>query len=249
MGVFWGGPQASAPGRRFSRGEWLNWIRQSRSTVALDSAGKPTGIYPPAAYYMPLIAGELSARSFSGSGGVTAGNAAGGYNISATGLVGQGDLIDAALGLIVSLVATLAGTGNVTAASPIAAGVLAAALQGSGNLDTPLLGALGFLATSLTGSGNLSGAIPYAVGELSADLVLTGELLTASNVGAAVWSTLIESGYSADEILKLISAVLLGQSSGQTTAPVFKGLDGTTDRVEATVDSSGNRTLVTLDPS
>ena len=46
-----------------------------------------------------------------------------------------------------------------------------------------------------------------------------------------------------------IGAMAAGVVSGAgTSTETFKGLDGTTNRVQATVDASGNRTIMTYDP-
>jgi hypothetical protein len=190
----------------------------------------------------------MSARITDGYGNVASGYPAAGFNISAS-LAGSGDLTYALLGLVVSMIASISGSGDITASSLAALGVLSGSLAGSGNLNVPDIGALAFLTVALTGSGDIGTAVPGAKGFMSGDINVTGDLLTTVNVGDAVWQTLIESGYSANDILRLVSAVLLGESSGFTTAPVFKGLDGTTDRVEASLDSSGNRSAVVLDPS
>lgn len=59
---------------------------------------------------------------------------------------------------------------------------------------------------------------------------------------------LLEGGYTRDEVLRLLAAVLLGVSSGSGTGEVvFKGLDGATERVTATLDGNGNRTAVAAD--
>lgn len=247
-GRAWGGLQSLTPGARFKGGEQANFIRQWRTTSILNEEARPTGYYPPATYYPPLTAGGMSARIADGYGNVASGYPAAGFNISAS-LAGSGNLTNALLGLVVSMIASLSGSGNITSSNLAALGVLAGSLTGSGNLNLPAMGALAFLVVALSGSGDISTAIPAAKGFMSGDINVTGDLLTTVNVGDAVWQTLIEAGYSANEVLKLVSAVLLGESSGQTTAPVFKGLDGATDRVEATVDSSGNRTTVVLDPS
>jgi hypothetical protein len=109
---------------------------------------------------------------------------------------------------------------------------------------------------------------------LDADLVVTGAGLTVSNVGPAVWDAVasanndpgtmgeklndagsasnpwtevIESGYTAAEILKLLAAVAQGNASGlESGSPVFKSLDGTKDRIEATY-VSGTRTVTGRD--
>lgn len=67
---------------------------------------------------------------------------------------------------------------------------------------------------------------------------------------AEAWSTAIEGGYTAGQLLKAMSAVLLGKSTGQNTnSPVFRDVNDTKNRVVATTDSSGNRSAVTLDLS
>jgi len=56
-------------------------------------------------------------------------------------------------------------------------------------------------------------------------------------------------GKSLQQALRYIAAVLAGKVSGAGTGTeTFKGLDGSTDRVEVTVDAQGNRTGVSYDP-
>lgn len=55
-------------------------------------------------------------------------------------------------------------------------------------------------------------------------------------------------GFTLRQILRGVSAVLLGRVSGQSTdAPAFRDLGNTKDRVVAATDADGNRTAVTLD--
>jgi hypothetical protein len=57
-------------------------------------------------------------------------------------------------------------------------------------------------------------------------------------------------GKTFSELVTLIASVLLGKASGlNTTTAVFRAVNDTKDRVTATVDSSGNRSAVTLDAS
>ena len=57
----------------------------------------------------------------------------------------------------------------------------------------------------------------------------------------------VEGTYTLRQLLRLLAAVLVGKSSGGgTTSITFRNLDDDTDRVVATVDTSGNRTSVTL---
>jgi hypothetical protein len=81
----------------------------------------------------------------------------------------------------------------------------------------------------------------------------TGEALFAAGGGTtptSIWQYAIEGAYSAEEILRLMSAVLAGKVSGAAgTAITFRDLDDTKNRITATVDSDGNRTTVTKDVS
>jgi hypothetical protein len=62
-------------------------------------------------------------------------------------------------------------------------------------------------------------------------------------------TALVETGVTYKQALQRIGATTAGKASGAGSGTeTFKGLDGTTDRVEATVDNDGNRTGVTYDP-
>jgi hypothetical protein len=128
---------------------------------------------------------------------------------------------------------------------------------------------------AITGSGTAAGSTLTGTGELDADITVTGTGLSTANVGQAVWSALaasnnvantmgeklndagsasnpwtevIESGYTAAEILRILAAVMAGEvSGGGSGVETFKGLDGSTDRVISTVDDDGNRTSVVVD--
>lgn len=171
-------------------------------------------------------------------------------------------------GLIVQLVAAVTGSGTVSAADIKAFLQLAAALSGSGVAAGTATGR-GALIAALTGASDLDATLT-GTGAMAADLVVTGTGLTTANVGEAVWSALaaanntsgtmgeklndagsasnpwtevIESGYTAAEILKLLAAVAQGDASGlEGSSPVFKSIDGLTDRITATY-SSGTRTV------
>lgn len=65
---------------------------------------------------------------------------------------------------------------------------------------------------------------------------------------ADAWSYIIETGFTAEEMLRLISASAAGKLSGAGTTNIkIRDLSDTKDRIDATVDASGNRTVVTLD--
>lgn len=99
-------------------------------------------------------------------------------------------------------------------------------------------------------------AIADALHSLASDaLVLTlpsppGTCPTVDEIKVAVWQHIIESGVSAEAMLRIVSAVLAGKVNGANTGvETFVGIDGVTNRVVSTVDSVGNRTSVSVDGS
>lgn len=232
----------------------------------------PSGNRHPSAWMMPQKPGALASRNIvTGSGGVTDADTWA-VKLAEASLTGSGDLT-AIGGLIVQLVAAVTGSGDISDADMKAFLQLAAALTGSGDADGTATG-LGVLLAALTGTGTGAGSTLTGTGALSADLVVTGTGLTTGNVGAAVWAAIasanntagtmgeklndagsasnpwtevIESGYTAAEILRLLAAVAQGDASGlESGSPVFKSIDGATDRVTATY-SSGTRTVTGRD--
>ena len=76
-----------------------------------------------------------------------------------------------------------------------------------------------------------------------------GAKINASGSGGDPWSSVIESGFTAAEILRLIAAAVQGNATGlEDGTPTFKGLDGATDRVTATY-AAGVRTVTARDAS
>jgi hypothetical protein len=232
----------------------------------------PSGYVAPHCWVLAKIGGGMATfRNIQGEGGVTAGNLAGGLNAVAP-LTGSGTISNAALALILSAVAALTGSGTLTA-SILGKLEAVADLAGSGDI-AGALGALADMEADLTGTGALD-AVLSALAGISADIVVTGTGLTTANVGEAVWAAIavsnntagsmgeklndagsasnpwtevIESGYTAAEILRIIAASTAGKTTGAGTSNmVFTGLDGTTNRIDGTLDASGNRTAVTLD--
>ena len=59
-----------------------------------------------------------------------------------------------------------------------------------------------------------------------------------------------ESGYSVTQLIRLMSAALLGKLSGVGTGSLaFRDINDSKDRISATVDGAGNRTVVGTDAS
>ncbi|WP_206522764.1 hypothetical protein, partial [Mesorhizobium sp. M7A.F.Ca.US.006.01.1.1] len=60
----------------------------------------------------------------------------------------------------------------------------------------------------------------------------------------------VEPGMTVRQGFRLWSASLLGKAMGMSTSiATFRDTNDTKDRIVATVDASGNRSSVTLDPS
>lgn len=70
---------------------------------------------------------------------------------------------------------------------------------------------------------------------------------TDTQVANAVWASILESGLSAQAILRLLAAVAVGDATGlDGTQLAFKSLDGTRTRVEGTI-AAGARTVTKRD--
>jgi hypothetical protein len=186
-------------------------------------------------------------------------------------LVGSSNF-DATAALIVSMAAAFSGSGSMTASI---VGRLNATcdMTGSGDLAADMTG-IANAVIAMLGSGDLEATIA-AFGDMSIDIVVTGTGLSTSNVGQAVWAALaaannnagsmgeklndagsasnpwtevIESGYTAAEILRLLAAVAAGKASGGGSASItFRDLADAKDRATLTVDEDGNRSGVSVD--
>ncbi len=210
------------------------------SSIA-ETAAFPVGYVHPYCWRIAVKPGGMACRSIAGSGDVTAGNLAGGLNAVAA-LTGTGDITEAIGALIASAVANLSGSGDVTAAM---AGTVSAVanLTGSGDIAAAI-GAIAGMVAALTGSGDVAGN-STARGFMSADINVTGDLLSTANVGDAVWSTLLEAGFDASQILRIIAAATAGKSSGGPGSPVYRNLSDTQNQISGTANSSGDRSSIT----
>jgi len=114
--------------------------------------------------------------------------------------------------------------------------------------------------TRATQSDILADATPFNGADIAAILDDTGTsgVKVADKTGYRLSATgvddildeAVEGSYTLRQLLRLMAAVLAGKSSGGgTTTITFRNLEDDTNRVVATVDSSGNRTSVTLDLS
>lgn len=175
----------------------------------------------------PAILALLALATLSGSGGVT----------------GLG-------GLIVNLAATIAGSGGISSAAAQAFLNLIATISGGGGVTGAATGR-GALAATVSGTGGAVGSTATGIGNIGATLRGYGDL-TPEGLRDAVWGAILESGYSAEELLRILTAVAAGKTDINTSGPnpvvTFRGLGDTTDRVTATMTGS-ERTTVVIDPT
>ncbi len=102
-----------------------------------------------------------------------------------------------------------------------------------------------------TANGFVNGGTCSAYVTVVVDGVTGRDGLVAFNVASAmgtVWDAILEEGYSAAELVRLITAMVAGDATGlEGSTQAFKALNGTTTRVTGTVASGDrNSTIVTL---
>lgn len=143
------------------------------------------GYRPPYSYVLAPKEGGMSMYS-KGLAGLTAAQVAGMFKTAA--LSGTGTITNAAAGLIVEMIATIANAGGLTAAV-IGNLEAQATLAGSGTLTAAQSALAGMVAT-LIGTGLLSDAQQEALGQMSADIYVNQSQATVNQIVAAVWSAL-----------------------------------------------------------
>lgn len=112
----------------------------------------------------------------------------------------------------------------------------------TGTTGNVLIDALSAPATSAVDTGSLdfwSDGLPVGF--------VTANFVTQASLRDAVWDATLEDTYTAKQLMRLLSAVAQGDATGlESGNPVFKSIDGTKDRVEATY-SGGTRTVSSRD--
>ena len=88
--------------------------------------------------------------------------------------------------------------------------------------------------------------VNYQVSSNSLTVGLEGDIAA---LPAAVWDDVIEGGFTARQLQRIMAAALAGKLSGAESATIeITGVDGTTTRIQAVgVDDAGNRPTVNLD--
>ena len=208
-------------------------------------ASLPSGCRHPHSWLQPQKAGALSSRNnLTGTGTITTDVWA--VRLAEADLTGDGGVSSAVGGLIVQLVAAISGSGTISAADLQAFLAAVAALTGSGGISSAQATGFGELAAALSGDGTANGSVLTAIGELSADLKAYGDL-TNEGLRDAVWAKIIEAGYTAEQILRLLAAHAAGAATGLEGSDMqYTGLDGTTVRIDGNY-SGGTRTIDSLD--
>ena len=207
-----------------------------------NKAAIPEGFRHPMSWKMGTKAGSLSSHV---EGDIT---------LSPTGAMLRGYPIDGSTTITISTNTPagqliVSGTGSTTLTISTNTPLLTASLGGTGSAiftistNTPTLGAeaslIGSAALTLTGT-----LVAYAIGHMEGTTEEAG--LTNAGVANSVWSKVIEAGYSADQILRILAASVAGSATGLEGAnPQFTGLDGTTVRIDGTY-AAGTRTIDAL---
>lgn len=206
--------------------------------------GHPEGYNMEYSQIDPLRSGGMVTKQFVQGTGNLSGLAYGGYGLLSN-LTGSGEVTNAACGLIIFAVASILGSASLSA-DVIATLQAAASLAGSGNL-TAALGALAGAVAALTGTGNAS-VSASAKGSMGSSITVTGDLLSTANVGDAVWKYLLENGYTANDLMRILTAIAVGKTTIVGSTVTFRDVADTKNRVVAVMDGS-ERDSITLDPS
>lgn len=190
-------------------------------------------------------------------------------------VAGSGDLVGAIQGSV-SIISNITGTSSLTAAI-IGNWNMVSIIAGNSTLVSSIK-AIANLVSSLSGSGTITITSSSLPGDMFCDIVLCGDL-TPTNVAAAVWESLaasfnstgsmgeimnnmgaatdpwtvvLEGTYTAGDIIKLMSAAIVGKSDivnlgGSVATIIFRDINDTENRVTATLQNS-ERTAVILNP-
>lgn len=213
--------------------------------ITTTLAGVPNGYTHPGAWIMPMKTGAMSSHNnLTGEGTITNADAWA-VRLAEAAISGDGSLT-AFGGLIVQLIAAITGSGTVTNADIKAFLAAIASLTGSGTISSAVRTGLGALLAATTGSGTAAGSTATGIGELGADIVAYGDL-TPEGIRDAVWAQIVEAGFTAEQILRLLAAHAAGAATGLEGADMkYVGLDGTTTRIDGNY-SAGTRTIDSLD--
>jgi hypothetical protein len=214
-----------------------------QASVALSLYAIPQGAYVGTAWLVPQKAGNIASPNTSPSAADAAAALAAGVNFTAqadstSGATGTGQLISSASGTA----ASTSGASGTAFASLAAAGSADSTSTASGTATGN-----GFM-IGQADSTSAASLTRYATGAIAGEST-TATALSPSTLAGAVWASVIEAGYSAEQILRLIAAQAAGAATGlEGSNPQFTGLDGSTLRIDGSY-SAGVRTIDALNAS
>lgn len=199
--TFIGGTQVSNCRSAFSAGgqNLQRYYSASDSGLPL-TASLPTGTEPPYSVLLAYKGGEMSSTTaISGSGSLESAQS-NGINILAD-LEGSGEISNASMALVTSMIAALSGSGSLTA-SMVGTIQMASALAGSGSLDAAMKALVGLIA-DIAGSGSLTSDIKGKL-SMAADIYVNEGTAEANTIANAVWSAIAtendESGTMGEKV-------------------------------------------------
>lgn len=167
----------------FGRTDGRNWMVGEHAPDR--KSGRPDGTLHPGSWLLPGVAGGMASRNNIAGAGATTFAVTGGVNGQAT-LAGAGDIMAATAQLVISMVATLAGSGTMAAADLRGYLNAVASLSGSGGVSAAIA-ALAWAGAAVSGGGTISSATPYATGTLSATIRGYSDL-TPEGIRDQVWN-------------------------------------------------------------
>lgn len=195
----------------------------------------------------------------------------------AASITGSGQIDDSNLSMLVQLVSNVSGSGTVSSANMKSILTLTSTLVGSGTIVTSPLKLIAWCTAAVTGQGNLAATMKGFL-SMASTITSAGEIVTAESCAAAVWSALaaannrpdsmgeqlnnvgaganpwtapIEGTYTAEDIMKILLAVLAGKTTitdlgGGNATVTFRDINDTANRVIANMAGS-ERTGITTD--
>lgn len=204
-----------------------------------NKAAIPSGYRPQMTWKMGTKAGGLSSHSETEISVGATGVGAKGVNLVGSTTV---TINASALGGLIA-----GGVGNATI-SITATGAVVATIGTTGSATVTIgavanIGALGWMVGE-SGIDITASLVPYAIGHMEGTTAEAG--LTPTGIANQVWAKVIEAGFSAEQIMRLLAAATAGSATGLEGAnPQFTGLDGSTVRIDGTY-AAGTRTIDAL---
>lgn len=138
-------------------------------------------------------------------------------------------------------------TGNITGNLSGSVGSVTGAVGSvTGNVGGNVAGSVGSV------TGNVGGNVAGSVGSVTAEVTPTAASKTGYRLSATgvddVLDEVVLGSYTMRQLLRGLSASMIGKLSGAATTTVtIRSADDTKDVVVATVDADGNRSAITLD--